>query len=184
MAEKRGKWQLDSQAFALLIASAGSAERYEDLRQRLIRYFRWERCVVPEDCADEALNRLAKRLAEGERIDSIEAYLHGVARYLVKEDKARKEQEDRALHGFPRQSLDHTQSPDLDCLDSCMAELAQDQREFILRYYQGEESERIRNRQVMAQEMGVQLNALRNRALRLRERLESCVRGCISKVNA
>jgi DNA-directed RNA polymerase specialized sigma24 family protein len=181
MAENRSRFEPDAQAFAALVAATGSAERYEELRQRLIRYFRWERCPVPEDCADEAFNRLAKRLVEGERVESLEAYLYGVARFLVKEERARKASQDKALLLLPRKAGAAELSPDLDCLDACIASLPADQRDFILRYYEGEAGGRIRNRQAMAQQFGLQMNALRNRALRLRDRLEACVRGCLSK---
>jgi hypothetical protein len=33
----------------------------------------------------------------------------------------------------------------------------------------------------MAAKLGISLNSLRNRALRLREKLEVCVQGCVAK---
>jgi DNA-directed RNA polymerase specialized sigma24 family protein len=184
MPENRSRWELDAKAMAALLAAFGSAERYEELRQRLIRFFRWERCATPEDCADEAFNRLAKRLVEGERIESLEGYLHGVARFLVKEERTRKTNQEKALLLLPREARTAGTSPELDCLDACIASLTSEQRDLILRYYEGEESARIRNRQAMARQFGLQMNALRNRALRLRDQLEACVKGCLSKGQA
>ena len=46
-------------------------------------------------------------------------------------------------------------------------------------YYQGETSVKIHNRRSLAAKLGVPLNALRIRALRIRERLEACVEGCL-----
>jgi hypothetical protein len=58
------------------------------------------------------------------------------------------------------------------------------QRSFILRYYQGDKRCRVENRHRMAEELDLPLNALRNRALRLREKIENCVSKCISTKRA
>ncbi|MBL8233513.1 MAG: sigma-70 family RNA polymerase sigma factor [Bryobacterales bacterium] len=180
MSGPRAKWNLDQQALAALLEAAGSADHYEELRQRLIRFFRWERCADPEHCADETFNRVAKRLREGERVERLDAYVHGVARFLVKEDQGQRKLRERALIELPVKQASNELTPELDCLEKCMAELPADQQRFILRYYQGEEAVKIRNRKAMASELGIQLNALRNRALRLRERLEACLQGCLA----
>ena len=76
---------------ASLLAALGpeAADRYEQLRWRLVRLFQWERCVDPETRADEALDRLAKRLAKSEPVERIENYLFGIARLLLREEDAR-----------------------------------------------------------------------------------------------
>ena len=63
------------------------------------------------------------------------------------------------------------------CLEGCLATLAAEQRRMIVRYYGG--GKQIAIRKEIAAEMGLGLNALRNRALRIRERLEDCVRRCL-----
>ena len=64
------------------------------------------------------------------------------------------------------------------CLEACFQEmLTPDEREFLLQYYEGDRQVRIQSRQRMAARLGIGLNALRNRALRLREKLETCLRG-------
>jgi DNA-directed RNA polymerase specialized sigma24 family protein len=107
---------------------------------------------------------------------------------LRREMLARQGKETLALEEFRKQQPDSApSSPSGDaeqtqqCLERCLGALDAGQRAFILRYYQGDQSQRIANRKAMAHELGLDLNALRNRALRLRERLEKCVRECLGE---
>jgi hypothetical protein len=52
----------------------------------------------------------------------------------------------------------------------------------ILKYYQGERGAKIENRKRLAEALSVPHNVLRNRAYRLRDRLQSCVEGCLKKM--
>ena len=52
-------------------------------------------------------------------------------------------------------------------IERCLAALPESSRELIERYYTGE-------RAALARELGISLNTLRNRALRIREKL-----GCV-----
>jgi DNA-directed RNA polymerase specialized sigma24 family protein len=67
----------------------------------------------------------------------------------------------------------------LRCLEDCLEQLPPETRAFILDYYAGDGQDRITNRRRLADEMGTGLNALRNRALRLRANLQECVQECI-----
>ena len=83
--ERRNPWALSGEAFERLLAAFApsreeAALRYESLRQRLVRYFTWERCPFPEERADEALNRVARRLEEGEPVQNVEQYAAGDTR--------------------------------------------------------------------------------------------------------
>lgn len=155
-----------------LLAALGSAERYETLRWRLVRLFTWERCGEPEALADEALDRLARRIAEGEEIERLESYLFGIARLMLREEAARavRQREQLAEFGRERARLALPASAETaDRLRRCLESLEPEQRRVVLAYYDG------RSRERLAEELGIQLNALRNRALRLREKLERCV---------
>ena len=71
--------------------------------------------------------------------------------------------------------------PRQDCFDRCLAELPEDSRSLLLRYYEGEQSAKISNRRRLASLLGLTDNALRSRVQRLRDRLEQCVHGCSSQ---
>ena len=187
-AEKNRKWTLTDQAFGVLLDALGTdrdraAARYEALRARLIRFFGWERCPAAPDLADEVLNRLAKRLLEGEHIEALEKYVYGIARMVLREVGAKSERNAAAITELlrlaPEQRFSEPKS--LGCVTHCLSRLSSQERDFILEYYTGDGRQRIENRRKMANRLNLPLNAVRNRALRLRERLERCSLECLHK---
>jgi DNA-directed RNA polymerase specialized sigma24 family protein len=187
------KWSLDRASLDRLLEQLGddreaAAQRYERIRHRLIKFFAWERCPAPEDHADETLNRTARRIVEGESIVNSENYVFGVARLVRREAMAKLQRSEAALADYARAlqragpQEDASQSMRVDrCFESCLARLDEDQRAFILRYYQGISRDRIDNRKALARSLGLPLNAVRNRALRLRESLEKCLAACLNR---
>ncbi len=63
----------------------------------------------------------------------------------------------------------------------CLKDLPDENRQLILEYYQGEKGDKIRNRKKLMERLGIPVNTLRMRALRLRERLQVCVEDCVSR---
>ena len=174
------QWALSAEAFSGLLAALHpdrdqAALRYEDLRTRLVRVFLWEHAIDPEALADDALTRLARRLEEGEQILNVPAFLNGIARNLLKEESTRRHRLE-PLTDLPAPVSNHDIERQHAALDSCLATWEPDKRQLLLAYYQGDQSARIQGRQRLATQLGLELNALRNRALRLRDRLESCIR--------
>jgi DNA-directed RNA polymerase specialized sigma24 family protein len=156
------------------------------LRARLVQFFDWERCDAPEDLADEVMNRVARRIAEGEAVANVPAYLLGVARFIVREARSRQARETRVLAEYARHIGNADEPAALDdrvfeCLDGCLAQLPPDRREHLLRYYTGEQSDRIAERERLASALGIGPVALRNRMLRMRQRLESCLQACLAR---
>jgi len=171
---KRRRWQLNRGAFDLLLAAldadrAAASAKYEKLRWKLINLFAWERCEAPEELADEALDRLARKLTEGVELQSPDQYVVGIARRMLLEQQRAsylKQTALRALRYFGGRN-----SRDAELLQSaerCMAKLPPENLDLIERYY-GED------RDVLAGQLGISVNALRNRALRIREKLLDCI---------
>ena len=157
------------------------------MRDRLLRYFEWEGTADAGELADEALTRLARRLAAGEAVQSLPSYAGGIARLLALEHKREVRRREPAL---PINSAAiHPAEPDTvnpqteRCLEQCLEELAPESRSLILRYYDGDAGARIRNRNKLARELGISLNSLRNRALRLRDRLEKSLNDCLGETD-
>ncbi len=174
-------WGLDAAAFdglldALHADRATASDEYERMRQRLIRFFSIQQTRVPEDLADEAFNRIARRIAEGEQIRNAQQYLSGVARVLLLEERYKRRREEQVMRMVANAGRD-TPSDDAlpGALEACLATLPARSRELLQKYYSAEGRARIAARQQMADQMGMELNALRNRALRLRDRLEECI---------
>jgi DNA-directed RNA polymerase specialized sigma24 family protein len=185
----RQKWTLTQDAFdRLLIALGGDrdsgGEKYLEIRTNLTRFFEWRGCSFPEDHADETFNRIAKKIDEGEQILNPAGYAMGVARLLLLEILKSRQREQSALNEIGTASEVGVAAGDgddrLECLQNCLETLSPDNRELILQYYQGEKSEKIRNRKKLLDRLGIPVNTLRMRALRLRERLQGCVEQCVS----
>ena len=191
MLNTRQKWTLTQDAFdKLLIAFGGDRERgsekYLEIRGNLTRFFEWRGCPFPEDHADETMNRVAKKVDAGEEILNPAGYAMGVARLLLLEIVKGRQREQSALTEIGRESEAYEAEDDsegrLTCLRNCLQTLSSENRDLILQYYQGEKSEKIQNRKKLMERLGVPVNTLRMRALRLRERLQGCVEECMGQV--
>jgi len=186
----RRKWALTQEAFDRLLTSFAedrdtAAEKYLEVRRNLVRFFEWRGCPFPEDHADETINRVARRLAEGERIGNPSGYCVGVARMLLLEinkERAREQQALSEMASAPVAYSDASESEGhIECLRSCLQNLPSDSRELIIEYYQGEKGAKIKHRKRLVERLGIPVNTLRMRALRLREKIQACVEDCLMK---
>lgn len=163
-----------------------AGEKYQEIRSRLVKLFECRGVASAEDAADETMDRVARRLAEGEQIRAANpaAYFHGVARNVLREHWAAR---DRLAAARPLpDELAEPQQPDeeadrrLACLERCLAELPPETRSLIVAYYRRREGSKAEARVALAARLGVSPNALWIRAHRIRTRLEECVRKCLS----
>ena len=69
------------------------------------------------------------------------------------------------------------------CLDNCLAQLAPYSRQLIERYYAEDLKAKIDLRKVIARELGIKASSLRLRALRIREKLQTCIERCLDSVS-
>jgi len=160
-----------------------AGRKYEVLRSKLISYFDWRNCPFPEDHADEALTRVIRKVEAGEELRDVSTYVFGVARMMLLEIARHMERERAAVNQLPAASAIDTESDEMqkqiNCLRQCLAALPEKSRELITEYYQGEGPAKINRRKELAADLGMQLNALRIRACRLREKLEQCMGRCL-----
>ena len=202
MPSSKKEWVLTQNAFDQLLTLLDSdreqaADRYEDLRQMLITFFEFRGSLHPEEQADETINRVARRMSEGQQINasSIETYAYAIARniwreYIAQPHRAFSSFDELLLskhsHQSPRELKIQAAERDelekrLDCLERCLQASPPQQRELITNYYQGEREAKIKSRKELAEALGVSLNALRIRASRLRDRIEECVNICLKQ---
>jgi DNA-directed RNA polymerase specialized sigma24 family protein len=162
--------------------------RYETFRRKLVRFFEWRGVRTPEELADETLDRVIRRLAEGEEIRSDDpgAYFHGVARNVLREhwDREKRRKDEPLGDHEPADTTETRDDPAaaerrLFCLERCLGRLPPETRQIVLRYYTDEKRAKIDGRREMAEALGIGLNALRIRMFRLRAGLDTCVRGCV-----
>jgi RNA polymerase sigma factor (sigma-70 family) len=167
-------------------------ERYEEIRRRLIKLFEWRGCRDSDDLADATIDRVANLIGAGREIlakDSF-SFFYGVAQNILREYWANKERkkipleelsnwEERPTKEQSPAAADSTEIERIhECLDNCSSRLSESDRTLIIDYYIGERSVKIARRKHMADELRITPNALRIRAYRIREELETCVAGC------
>lgn len=193
-------WVLNQEAFDKLLAKLDTdreraGERYENLRQKLITFFECRGSLSPEDHADETINRVARGIESGKEIyvSNPASYFYGVARNILKEYWEKRERDTTPIDGLTRdkepsedpselkeyESKRQNFEQQLECLERCKKALRPDDGDLIIRFYQGEGSEKLRTRKLLANELGITRNALSNRALRIRDKLEHCVDACM-----
>lgn len=162
--------------------AAGVGFDYEQLRRRLILFFRQHEPVDAESLADDALDRLARRLDEGTAIDNAALYAFGIAKMMLLEAHERRTRREAARQEAivaVEDDADEDNATDpllLAALRACLREFGARSTELMLTYYRDDDARRIATRRDLAARLGLSINALRNRALRLREALEACVR--------
>lgn len=161
---------------------AAASRKYQLLRRRIVRLFEWRGAWTAEDLADETLTRVARKLGEGARVDGeIEPFARGVARLVFFEFLREQERERRMQSATPAPPPSSaSQETHLACLDRCLERIDEESRETILGYYSDEDASRIESRRILADRLGVSATALRIRALRIRDRLQSCMEECLA----
>ena len=175
---------------ALLDANRETAGvKYEALRARLIKFFEWRNCETAEELADTVFDRVLRKIAEGERIQNINAYSATVAQFVFKENLrnlARQSElleENPNVRNFAEKSGtegDETENLRFDCLEKCLSAMDLETRRLLIAYHDTDERTMIQARRRIAESLEISLNTLRIRVCRLKSKLENCVRGCVN----
>jgi DNA-directed RNA polymerase specialized sigma24 family protein len=196
---KKG-WVITREAFDRMLAELHpdndrAGEQYEKIRRKLVKLFEWRGCAHAEECADETFNRVAQKICEGTSIwtDDPYSYFHGVALNVLREywrsaeQTAKTLEEVEQIQGLSidpedllwREMKQNEKERLLECLNRCLQKLPPESLHLIIRYHQGEEALNKARRKELAQSLGIQLNALRIRACRIRGAIEECVEKCL-----
>jgi len=176
------------QAFLIWLGEdeASGARKYEEIRQKLVLLFRYRGCYVPEELADETIDRTARAVLkpdfhyQGDQV----LYFRAVARnvfleWLRKErrlptDPISETHIDLPAPSAPPEQEDLRQT----CLERCLNALPPAKKALVIGYYRSGKREKIDGRQHLAEELGIGLNALRIQVFRLRNSLRRCVENC------
>jgi DNA-directed RNA polymerase specialized sigma24 family protein len=188
----RKERKLTPEAFTKLLAELDpdpetAGGKYEELRLQLIRFFEWRGASFQEELADETLNRLARKIDEGEEIEkNVLAFSLGIARFVFLEtlkspDNRRTEMKGLAKIAAPPERWEEGDDLWVVCLRECMRRVSEENRELIIEYYQDEGRAKINDRKMLAARLGISPNALFSRAKRTRDKLEECVRRCVKR---
>ena len=171
---------------------SSDGKRYLEVRRRLVSYFDRRNRQAAEDLADETFNRVSRTLQQGPiAVRPPARYCYVIARFVLLE-AFRRERRHVHLDEWRTGSGARTSSPALaatsdsaigrehrlDCLDRCLQQLLPAQRELIVEYYRDSQRQKIERRRRLAAQLGITMNALGIRALRIRDTLMNCVKAC------
>jgi DNA-directed RNA polymerase specialized sigma24 family protein len=197
MALGKTVWTLTPEAFERLLSSFDAdreraGQKYATTRRKLSEFFEARGSHAPDEHADETINRVARKIVEGEAIENLDKYCYGVARLVWMEATRGRNKEPIALddnHAHPaasgadeeeREQLRQERERRLECFEECLRKLPDETRAFIVEYYREENGLKIRQRKQQAARFNTTLNALRLRASRLRRELGTCIESCLS----
>jgi DNA-directed RNA polymerase specialized sigma24 family protein len=144
---------------------------YETTRACLLRFFETCQCFPADELADEALDRIARRIFEGVQVSDLRRYALGVARRVASEH--RKSMHTSApLPSYLAQPAGYDDDPltaQLDALERGLARLPGSERDLVLSYFRQEGAPRSRRQ--LSQDSGLSRVALRVRVHRIRKKL-------------
>ncbi len=175
-----------------LSVNGGKAEnKYEEIRNGLIRFFRLRNCADPLVLADETLNRVAAKIPrKKEQRDAFSVkFIYGFAvnvhHEYIRTIAEREVQLDEKLP-FAAAGTDESSAAknnNIECLENCLAKLAPDESRMILKYYSENSSYRFELRKNMAESMTISTGTLHTKVHRLKNTLKKCIEECVSKKN-
>lgn len=154
--------------------------KYEEIRRRLIMIFLNRGCQVPEELADETINRVTRKICE--LVKTYEGdparYFYGVAKKIFSEHirKVSKRRPDP-----PPVASNAEFEPHLNCLDQCLDTLDPESRTLILDYYREKKQAKIISHKEMGEKLGINTGALRARIHRIRGKLAKCLEECLER---
>lgn len=177
-------WEFDREAFDNFLRwlhpdRDEAGRKYEEIRCKLIRFFTCRGCCDPEGLTDETITRVIRQIQpktaeyKGEPI----AFFYAVGKNVYREEGRIRlpAPEDLLIFEGTNREIE------LACLESCMETISQINRQLISRYSQQERREKIKARRLLADELGLEINALRIQACRIRKTLRNCVSSCIAR---
>lgn len=152
-----------------------AAQKYEEIRRRLIEIFASRRFPDADCLADDTIDRVilrVEKVADG-WVGDPAYFFWGVARKIILENSKRPSV---VLPPPPPPDPDQLERED-QCLERCLELVSKDERKLILEYVDGKKKQR----QEQAEKLGVTPNALRIRVCHIKRTIRPCMRDCLEQ---
>lgn len=163
---------------------------YEEIRQGLIRFFRFRGCNDEDVLADETFNRVAKKVLtfDAEKKAEPSVIIYGFAKNIFLEYRSRRLKEiefkpDLNYHRSDYKSGFDFEENCLKCLDCCLKKLSETDNRLIIEYYSENKSAKIDLRKKLAEELELNAGTLHTKIYRIRINLKKCIQKCLDENN-
>ena len=186
----KNEWVLTQAAFDGFLATLDrdrekAGEKYEYIRLKLLKYFQWCGSDVPDIDADETINRVTRRLYEGQHVYNLTGYIYGVAKLVraesLKQRSRRRSLDEGSFIELSSIGVEVEVANYQECMERCLGCLSDEDRDVISEYYRYKKPEKIDCRKRLAARLGISLNTLRVKMHRQRMNLEACVARCLAR---
>lgn len=169
-----------------------AAQKYEEIRKGLIRFFLFKGCGDPEMLADETISRIAAKVLTFNADKGVKTitYFYGFASNIYLEYVSQLKK--REVQFQPGLLLKNTQTHDpgannedetYDCLEDCLRKLAPEESKMVLEYYSKDKSAKLESRKQMADSLSLRPGTLHTKIHRIRNSLKKCIEECLHKKN-
>lgn len=150
-----------------------AGEVYESIRQGLVSYFKSQQCPIPEELADEVVDRTARKFREAHDLSK---FIRGIARRVCSEYF--RQSKTVTINEVIESRLcadSHERDPDceqaLENLEKALGTLSPADREVVLEYYRFDGAAKITNRRRLAAALNTSVETLAVRVYRIRRTL-------------
>jgi RNA polymerase sigma factor (sigma-70 family) len=159
-----------------------AGDLYESIRWRLIAVLASRGCRIPEELADETIDRVARRVADirDSYVGDPAIYFLGVMNNVHHEYLRRPPLPELVEATTDVEVKEQTHL----CLDKCLRKLPPHAREIIEQYYAESRRAKINLRKRIAARLGIKQSNLRLRALRIRAKLQVCIEQCVGSIRS
>ena len=164
-----------------------AGERYEQIRQGLIRYFQFRGCQTPDLLADETITRVAVKLPSFDMSNNVKTvtYFYGFAKNIYLEYRKKNKEIGIETVAFlsdktPNEA-EKREEIVFDCLDNCLARFPSEERDLLLQYYSKNKQEKFELRRNLAAQWNLKKGTLHTKIHRLKSNLGQCVRKCLAE---
>jgi hypothetical protein len=177
---RKKDWAMTQDAFNKLLACFDpdrkiAAKEYERVYRTLLRFFEHRGCAIPDELADKTIDRVGKKVDEGEQIQDLNNFFYGVARFILKENFEEYKNKGITSQSVPFSITEHSEdSEKMEWLRKCLKKLSSKDRDLIIEYYQGEKKEKKGRRKGLVEQSRTNPNAMRVRIHRIKVRLKEC----------
>ena len=155
-----------------------AGEIYEQIREKLLRYFIFKGCSDAEGLTDETINRVVGKLvaldlSTGNKPITI---FYGFAQNVCFEH-LKTERREVSLDDAINLRTENPENPDLkfSALEKCLQKLSGSDRFLVLQYYSEDKSQKFDLRRKLAEKQNLTMGAMHIKIHRLRKSLKDCI---------